>query len=109
MKTSYHIVWTKRAEKDLVAIVSYIARDFPSNALNILRKIKKATSRLNHAPTRGRIIPELREQGVLQYREIIITPWRIMYRVSGKSVFILSVLDSRQNIEDVLLERFLNS
>lgn len=109
MKTSYHIVWTKRAEKDLLTIVSYIARDFFSNAQNVLRKIKKATSRLYHALTRGRMIPQLQEQGVLQYRELIISPWRVMYRISGKSVFILAVLDSRQNIEDVLLERFLNS
>ncbi len=109
MKKSFHIVWAERAEKDLLAIVGHIARDHPSNALNILRKIKKATSRLYHSPARGRTIPELQEQGVLQYRELIITPWRVMYRISGKSVFILAVLDSRQNIEDILLERLLNA
>jgi len=109
MKKSYHIIWTERAEKDLLTIVSYIARKHPSNAVNILRKIKKATSRLYHTPTRGRMIPELQEQGVLQYRELVITPWRVMYKISGKSVFIMSVLDSRQNIEDILLERLLNS
>jgi plasmid stabilization system protein ParE len=65
MKTSYHRVWTERAEKDLLAIVSYIARDSPSNALNILRKLKNPTSRLNHAPTRSRMIPELQEQGLI--------------------------------------------
>jgi len=109
MKKSYHIIWTERAEKDLHAIVSYIARNHPSNALNILRKIKNGTSRLDHSPIRGRMIPELREQGVLQYRELIITPWRVMYRISGESVYVLAVLDARQNIEDILLERLLNT
>jgi len=28
-----------------------------------------------------------------------------MYRVSEKTVYVLSVLDSRQNVEDILLRR----
>jgi toxin ParE1/3/4 len=56
---------------------------------------------------RGRIIPELQAQGVLQYRELIVSPWRIIYRIAGQKVFVLSVLDARQNIEDILLKRLL--
>ncbi|MDO8957925.1 MAG: type II toxin-antitoxin system RelE/ParE family toxin, partial [Deltaproteobacteria bacterium] len=60
-------------------------------------------------PERGRIIPELREQGIAQYRELIIPPWRMIYRISEKTVHVLSVLDSRQNIEDILLKRLISS
>jgi hypothetical protein len=60
-------------------------------------------------PERGRIVPELREQGILQYRELVIPPGRILDRISEKSVLVLSVLDSRPNIEDVLLRRLTNS
>ncbi len=107
MKQVYEVIWAKIAENDLQTIVSYIAEDSVSRALQILRKLTKSASRLYQAPMRGRIIPELHAQGVLQYRELIVSPWRIIYRISGHKVFVLSVLDSRQNIEDILLKRFL--
>ena len=107
MKKTYDIVWAETAKNDLCGIIEYIARDGPSQAQKIFNKIKRAASSLLHSPNRGRIIPELQEQGVLQYRELIISPWRVMYRISGKSVFVLSVLDSRRNIEDILLGRLI--
>jgi toxin ParE1/3/4 len=39
------------------------------------------------------------------YRELVATPWGIMYRVSGHTVSVLAVVDGRRNAEDVLLER----
>jgi toxin ParE1/3/4 len=41
----------------------------------------------------------------MQYRELIIVPWRIIYRVAENKIYVLSVLDSRQNVEDILLKR----
>ena len=108
MNRKYQVVWVKSAENDLVNIINYIAEDSRSNALKILRKIKEKSSNLYYYPKKGRIIPELRVFGILEYREFIIPPWRIMYRITGKKVFVLSILDSRQNIEDILLKRFLD-
>jgi hypothetical protein len=31
-------------------------------------------------PERGRIVPELQAQGISQYGELIIPPWRLVYR-----------------------------
>ncbi len=107
MKKTYDIVWVDSAKKDLAGILESIARDNPSQSLKILHLIKRKTSSLYHAPTRGRVISELQEQGMLQYRELVIPPWRVMYRIAGLSVLVLAVLDSRRNIEDVLLGRFL--
>ena len=108
MKKSYDVIWAERAEKDLYDIVTYIAKNSPTQAKKILTKIKKVTSSLFHQPMRGRIIPELREQGILQYRELIIPPWRVMYRISEPMVFVVSVIDSRRNLEDILLERLIS-
>lgn len=105
MKKIYDIVWAETAENDLCGIIEYLSKDNPSQAHKNFNKIKRAASSLYHSPNRGRIIPELQEQGVVQYRELIISPWRVMYRISGKTVFVLSVLDSRRNVEDILLER----
>ncbi len=109
MNNKHEVVWSNVAENDLKNIMEYIAEDSPSNALNILKNIKQSASSLYTLPERGRIVPELRDQGILQYRELIIPPWKIIYRISEKSVFLLSVLDSRRNIEDILLKRLTNS
>jgi len=37
----------------------------------------------------------------------VIQHWRLMYRISEDRVFILSIIDSRRNVEDILLHRFL--
>jgi plasmid stabilization system protein ParE len=109
MKKKYQVFWSYVAENDLKNIIDYIADDSPPNALKILKRIKQKASNLNTFPERGRIAPELRDQGILQYRELVISPWRILYRISEMNVFVLSVLDSRRNIEDILLKRLTNS
>jgi toxin ParE1/3/4 len=109
MNNRYDIVWSNIAESDLKHIVEYIAEDSPPNALKIFKRIKQKASSLYTYPERGRIVPELRDQGIHQYRELVIFPWRILYRISKKSVLVMSVLDSRRNIEDILLIRLTNS
>jgi plasmid stabilization system protein ParE len=109
MKKKYQVVWSNIAENDLNNIIEYIADDSPPNALKIFKSIKQKASSLSTFPERGRIVPELRDQGILQYRELVISPWRIQYRISEMNVFVLSVLDSRRNIEDILLKRLTNS
>ena len=108
MSGKYQVVWSNIAENDLKRIIEYIADDSPSNALKIFKNIKQKASTLFTVPERGRIVPELQDQGILQYREMIIPPWRILYRLSEKRVYVLSVLDSRRNIEDILLKRLTN-
>ncbi|MBW1788885.1 MAG: type II toxin-antitoxin system RelE/ParE family toxin [Deltaproteobacteria bacterium] len=109
MKKKCRVIWSSIAESDLRNIIEYIAADSPPNALKVFKSIKQKASGLKTFPERGRIVPELRDQGILQYRELIIPPWRILYRISEMNVFVLSVFDSRQNIEDVLLKRLTNS
>ena len=107
MSKKFDVIWAQVAENDLKEIIEYIATDSPAQALKTLQKIKQQASRLYTLPERGRIVPELQDQGILLYRELIVPPWRIMYRVSEMNVYILSVLDARQNVEDILLHRFM--
>ena len=106
MKPEYKIIWANVAECDLKDIIEYISLDSPQNALKILKKINQKASELYTLPERGRIVPELQDHGILQYREIVIPPWRLIYRITERSVFILSLIDSRRNVEDILLKRF---
>jgi len=105
--TAYKVLWVGVAEDDLKNILLYIAADSPANAGAIFEKIREKASSLTQFPERGRTVPELHEQGIFLYRELIVAPWRIIYRISDNEVYILSVLDSRQNVEDILLKRLL--
>ena len=108
MKKVYDVRWSETSERDLTDIVKYIAGDSPSHAHQVFREIKRRASRLYAFPDRGRIVPELQDEGITQYRELIVAPWRIIYRVSERTVYVLSVLDSRRNVEDVLLKRLIS-
>jgi len=105
MSRKYKVIWPETAHADLAEIIEYIAQDSPTNAKKTLKTIKSKTANLYLSPLRGRIVPELQEQGIAQYRELIINPWRLMYRIADEAVFVLSVIDARQNVEDVLLAR----
>lgn len=107
MKKVLAVRWSETSENDLKGIISYIAEDSPQRAYDVFRNIKATASTLHSFPERGRIVPELEEQGITQYRELIMAPWRLIYRISEKAVYVLSVLDSRQNVEDILLKRLL--
>ena len=62
-------------------------------ALKILKLIKEKTETLYLHPNRGRIVPELQEHGILQYREILVKRWRIIYRVDDteKKVIVFDI------------------
>ena len=107
MSKKYKVEWASVAEDDFRRIIDYTAIDSPGNALQMLERIRQKVSALYTLPERGRIVPELQRHGISIYRELIVGPWRIIYRISDKPVYILSVIDSRQNVEDILLNRFL--
>ncbi len=108
MSRKYKVIWSETAHADLIGIIEYIAQDSPANAKKILKSIKNKASTLYLSPEQGRVVPELQEQGITQYRELIINPWRLMYRNTDNTVLVLSVLDARQNVEDILLNRLTN-
>lgn len=107
MNKKYKVEWASAAEVDLKQIINYRAEDSPGNALEVLRKIKQKSSGLYTLPERGRIIPELQAHGINIYRELIEGPWRIVYRITETTVYVLSIIDSRQNVEDLLLNRLI--
>jgi len=108
MKKTYEVQWSKISEKDLVAIIENSADENPSRAYEVFQEVKRKASNLSAFPERGRIVPEFQDQGITQYRELVIPPWRIVYRISERKVYVLSVLDSRRTIEDILLKRLIS-
>lgn len=94
------IIWTEPALLDLDKIAEYIALDKPNAASLLVQKIFSATDRLEQLPESGRKPPELKKS---RYREIILEPCRIFYRIEKDKVYILYVMRSERQLRKYLL------
>jgi toxin ParE1/3/4 len=101
----YRVLWGDVAENDLIGIIEFIAIGDPVTAKRIFKRIRGKASALAGFPEKGRVVPELREQGITAYRELIVSPWRIIYKTDNDRVLVFAVLDACRNIEDILLNR----
>ncbi len=102
---SYQVLWSHTAQQDLAEVIEYIAQDSIGDALAILQRLETKAALLITLPNRGRVVPELLHTGISQYRELVSASWRIVFRVDSKQVLIMAVLDSRRDLQTVLLNR----
>jgi len=107
MSKTYKVQWTSNAKEDLLNIITYIKEDSPTIARETYQKIKKKANSSNFLPLRGRLVPELQKEGITMYRELISSPWRIMYKVNNNTIYIMAIFDSRQNVEELLLQKLI--
>ena len=97
----------KTAKNDLREIIKYISKNNPMNGLSILKRIEEKISTLDHFPERGGYVPELIKNNIKDYRQLIESPWRIIYKIECDIVNVLLIIDSRRNTEDILIERLI--
>lgn len=103
----FEVIWTNNAQYDLESIIEYIKIDSLNTAKKIFVEIKKECDSLYYFPERKRVVPELQQIGILKYREIIHKRWRILFKIDDKKVYILLVVDSSRNLEDILFQRLM--
>jgi addiction module RelE/StbE family toxin len=82
------LVWSPRALHDVESIRDYIAQDSPRIADLVVRRIIKTVERLETFPESGRKVPERNDPEI---REVIATPYRIVYRLRDGNVEIITV------------------
>lgn len=100
------LVWVDPAKKDLNELVEYIAfHDSADKAMSIFEKVTSQAENIVNFPEKGRIVPELKQIGVLTYFEKIQAPYRIVYRIFESHIFIVAVLDGRRDLGEMLMER----
>ena len=104
----FEVIWTKNAQFDLESIIEYIKTDSLDIAKMIFFEIKKECENLHYFPQRKRVVPELQQIGILKYREIIYERWRIIFKIDNTKVYVLLVVDSRRNLEDILFQRLID-
>lgn len=101
----FAVLLTDDAAGDLAEIYEYIAsHDAPQKADHVLRQLEKAFLRLSESPNRGAYPKELLVLGIREYREVFFKPYRIIYRVIDKNVYVLLIVDGRRDLQ-LLLER----
>ncbi len=104
---AFDIIWTKRAETDLNYIYDHIALDDKLNANTVARQIVTAVKSLSEMPGRTRFVPELLRQNISTYRELIVSVWRVIIYIGDDKVYVLGIIDSRCDAEDILFKRLL--
>ena len=106
----FAVLLTNDAARDLEALYDYIAlHDAPQKADYVLEQIEKAFSRLSEFPERGAYPKELAAVGVREYREIFFKPYRIIYRIIDKDVYVLLIVDGRRDMQTLLQRRLLDA
>ena len=101
------IRWLEPASLDLIEIVEFVRSDRPEAASRLGREILRAAARIARQPLSGRVIPELQEQGISDYRQTLVSPYRVIYAVRDQTIDIVAVIDSRRDLDAALFQRFL--
>ncbi|WP_199609871.1 type II toxin-antitoxin system RelE/ParE family toxin [Flocculibacter collagenilyticus] len=94
------IIWTRPALDELNEIADYIAVANLAAAQKLVQTIFDKTERLETHPESGRVPPEI---PTLNYREIVVSPCRIFYKLDGNRLFILHVMRQEQDLRRFLL------
>jgi toxin ParE1/3/4 len=89
------VVWTERSRDDLVDIFRFIARDNRKAAERWTARLVEQTELAATTPLGGRIVPELGRHDV---REVFLQSYRIIYRVAGDGIRILTVFEGHRRL-----------
>ena len=104
----YTVNIAKTAKNDLREIIAYISKNNPMNASRILKRIEDKIDTLCRFPLKGGYVPEFLKQNIKDYRQLIESPWRIIYRTDKDIVNVLLIIDSRRNTQDILVEKLVS-
>lgn len=109
MDEGFEVVWSPSAIRDLDDILDYVANSRGADAATqFYSSIVSRVSALSQFPKRARVVPELKEVGIREYRELILSPYRIPFRISARVVVVLGVVDGRRELSELLLKRALD-
>ncbi|MDR1854595.1 MAG: type II toxin-antitoxin system RelE/ParE family toxin [Azoarcus sp.] len=110
MATRYEVLLTAGAEQDLESIHDYIFHaDSPANADAVQDRLLETVENLSSFPERGSHPKELLALGIKDYRQTFFKPYRVIYRISGKQVFVYLIVDGRRDMPSVLARRLLTA
>jgi toxin ParE1/3/4 len=95
------VVLTPRALERLAAIEDHVASFNPAAAERMVERLLRATRSLERFARRGRALPEAPER---EYRELIVGSFRIVYRIRGDVVEVMTVFEGHRLLPPEELE-----
>lgn len=105
---AFEVIWLASAERDLNEIADYeAANDSPARAEHVIEKLLAVTGALASHPNAGAHVKEIESVASDAYRQVFFKPYRVIYRVIGKKVFVYLVADGRRDIVALLSRRLL--
>lgn len=93
------LIWSPQALRDVESIRAYVAEDSPLYADLVVRRIVAAVERLTTFPESGRVVPE---RWSPEIRELIVRPYRIVYRHRPGVVEIATVFRASRLFPEVI-------
>jgi toxin ParE1/3/4 len=104
----FQVEVTEGAEDDLAGIYRYLAENRSSeDAERLLDAFVDKIQTLERYPLRGAVPKELESIGIREYRQLLLNPYRLIYRVVNGIVFIMIIADGRRDLQTLLERRLL--
>ncbi len=108
MPATFRVLLTRGAEQDIEAIHEYITTaDGPARADHVLDQLMATANKLAVMPGRGSHPRELLDLGIREYRQVFFKPYRLIYRVIERDVFVYVIVDGRRDLQSLLARRLL--
>lgn len=105
---AFRVHLTHGATRDLEKLYDHIsAHDSPERARYVLERIEKSFARLSGFPQRGTIPKELAAFGIREFREVFFKPYRLIYFIERKAVYVVLIADGRRDMRTLLQQRLL--
>jgi addiction module RelE/StbE family toxin len=89
------LIWTDPSIADLRAIRDYIARDSDYYAADLVEQLVLSVERLLQFPKLGKMVPEAQDENI---RELLRQNYRIIYRIVGERIEILSIVHGSRDL-----------
>ena len=89
------LIWTDPAIEDLRALRDYIGRDSDFYAADMVEQMVLSVEKLLRFPKMGRVVPETQDESI---REVLHQNYRIIYRISGERIEILTIIHGSRDL-----------
>ena len=102
----FDFLLTDDAVRDIEEIYGYISEhDDPAKAGHVLERLEAVIADLAKNPRRGSYPKELVTLGIREYRQTFFKPYRLIYRIAGRCVYVYLIADGRRDMQTLLARR----
>lgn len=105
---TFDVQLTLGAERDLEVLYDWtVLNRSLGEADELLDALMARAASLVEFPLKGAVPKELQVLGISEFRQVLLSPYRVIYRVVGDAVFIVMIADGRRDMQALLERRIL--